>query len=75
MKIIDANSGREVKVGAEFENINGRHQLLAVQERLLSAEATFVTVDEEGVQLVMVPLQVRWTHPSFFLQKVGFIPS
>lgn len=75
MRIIDANSGAEVAVGDEFENVHGRHQLLSVQEKLLSAEATFVTVDEEGVQLVMVPLQVRWTHPSFFGRKVAFIPS
>lgn len=75
MRIIDANTGTEVKVGTEFTNVNGRHQLISVREKLLSAEATFVTVDDEGVQLVMVPLQVRYMHPSFFLQKVGFIPS
>lgn len=24
---------------------------------------------------IEVPLQVRWTHPKYFLQHVGFIPS
>ena len=77
MRIIDVNTGNEVKVGGTFYNVNGYHQLLAVDERLFTASATFVSQQtaRHAPELVNIPLQVRFTHPNFFLQKVGFIPS
>lgn len=77
MRIIDANTGIEVKVGDEFENVNGVHQLLSVEEGFFSAEATFLTQEHRHAEpaLVTVPLQVRYTHPKFFGRKVGFILS
>lgn len=84
MRIIDANTGTEPKVGDTFVNVVGRHTLLRVREGLLSAKALFritYAPDERDPLLRgrtverWVPLQVRYTHPSFFLQKVAFIPS
>lgn len=84
MKIIDANTGFAPKVGDTFVNVVGRHTLLDVEEGLLSARALFrTTYRSEGgdatlwgrTREIWIPLQVRYTHPGFFLQKVGFIPS
>lgn len=77
MRIIDANTGTEVKVGDSFENVNGCHQLLSVEERVFTARATFLSQEHRLAEprLVHVPLTVRYLHPGFFLQKVGFIPS
>ena len=77
MKIIDVNSGNEVKVGGTFYNVNGYHQLLSVEEHFFSASAMFVSqlTARHAPELVNVPLQVRFTHPSFFGRKVAFIPS
>lgn len=72
MKIIDANTGAQIQPGQTFENINGVQTLLQVKAGLLSARALFRL---ENGALVWVPLAVRYTHPSFFLQKVAFIPS
>ena len=71
MKVIDANTGTVAQVGEPFENINGRLTLLKLDEGWFSAKALF---DVNG-QRAWVPLVVRYTHPGFFLQKVGFIPS
>ncbi len=77
MRIIDANTGKEVRVGDTFENVNGAHQLLSVDEGLFNATASFVVQQSRrhAPELVCMPLQVRYTHPSFFLRKVAFIPS
>lgn len=77
MRIIDANTGTEVSVGDTFINVNGQHQLLAVDEGIWNAMATFMTqqTGRHAPELVHVPLQVRYLHPGFFLRKVGFIPS
>lgn len=74
MKVINVRDGQEVRVGERLlmPAIDGSHtRLLAVEERLFSAVGVF---DQDG-ELVRVPLQVRFTHPAFFLQKVAFIPS
>lgn len=66
--------GQEVQVGewlAAPAVEGSRTRLLWVEERLLSATGVF----EQDGELLRVPLQVRFTHPAFFLQKVGFIPS
>lgn len=77
VRIIDANTGKEVKVGDTFTNVNGIHQLLHVDENLFTATAAFLRQVHPRAEpeLVYVPLQVRYTHPSFFGRKVGFIPS
>jgi hypothetical protein len=71
MRIIDANTGTDVQLGVPFENIDGRITLLKLDEGLFNAKGLF---DVNGTK-AWVPLQVRFTHPGFFLQKVGFIPS
>lgn len=71
MRIIDANTGTEVIPGEVFWNINGRMTLLRVEEGTLSAKGLF----QWGQKKIWVPLKVRYTHPSFFLEKVAFIPS
>lgn len=71
MRIIDANTGTDVKRGQTFTNIVGTMTLLDVDEGFFKARALF---DLDGKQL-WVPLQVRFTHPGFFFQKIGFIPS
>lgn len=82
MRIIDANTGAEVKVGQTFTNIDGTHTLIKVREGLLKAEALLRTHSIGDPRFPSVPLGDRWvplvvryTHPGFFLQKVGFIPS
>jgi hypothetical protein len=76
MRIIDSNTGTEVRVGDTFENVHGRHRLVAVREGALRAEGRFVTSPGDGTHRdLWVPLTVRYTHPGFFLQKVAFIPS
>jgi hypothetical protein len=76
MKIIDANTGQEPEIGVPFNNINGTMVLLGVEEGLFSARGLFGhPCDNPNCPDVWVPLQVRYTHPGFFLQKVAFIPS
>ena len=71
MRIIDANTGADVRPGQTFRNVNGTNTLLRVKEGILSAKALFNT--ERGP--MWVPLTVRYMHPGFLFQKVGFIPS
>lgn len=79
VKIIDARMGAERKVGDEWTDEWLNKQLLAVEEDgLFKATAVMVQQTTTGLhepELVYVPLQVRYTHPSYFLQKVAFIPS
>jgi hypothetical protein len=84
MRIIDSNTGYEPKIGETFNNVVGRHTLLKVQEGLMTAKALFRVTYAAGsgdprldgtTRDVWVPLQVRYIHPAFFLQKVAFIPS
>lgn len=77
MRIIDARSGREVKVGETVAYPDGEwYRLLAVRERFLSADALVNAHGPDGkLRQQWVALAVRFTHPEFFLQKVGFFPS
>lgn len=76
MRIIDANTGHEAKIGVPFTNINGTLVLLEVKEGLFSAKGLFRhPCDNPRCKDQWVPLQVRYTHPGFMLQKVAFIPS
>jgi hypothetical protein len=71
MRIIDANTGIEPTIGKPFKNIEGEVTILKVREGIFSAQ---VLVDING-QRFWTPLKVRYLHPGFPFQKVGFIPS
>jgi hypothetical protein len=71
MRVIDANTGITVNVGDTFHNVDGVQTLLRVEERMFRAHGLF----RRNGSIQWVPLQVRYTHPGFFLQKVAFIPS
>jgi len=77
VRVIDANTGFEPKIGDTFTNVLGRHTLLNIQEGFTWARALLrTTYAGSGVTCdIWVPLRVRYTHPSFFLQKVAFLPS
>lgn len=82
MKIIDARSGREMKVGDTVRYPDGEWlRLEAVDPGLLSGKAIITSCDQNPMtgQMVTrtqeVPLAVRWFHPGFPFQHVGFIPS
>lgn len=70
--IIDANTGRKVQRGDRFRNVCGLIHVLDVRVGLFSGHA-ILSIDDGPPQ--RVPLMVRWTHPSFFLRRVAFIPS
>lgn len=71
MKVIDANTGAEVKIGEPFINVDGTHTLLAIDTGFCTARGLFRSKGHD----FWVDLQVRYTHPAFFMQKVAFIPS
>jgi hypothetical protein len=73
MRVIDAHSGREVKRGDVLWNGHDRnYQIITIEPGIFSARMRIAYSD--GKQ-AWIPLQVRWTHPSYFLQYVAFIPS
>lgn len=71
MKIIDANTGHHVKIGEPFDNIDGTVTVLQVEEGWLTARALFLVGDRKH----WAPLIVRFLHPGFMFQKVGFVNS
>lgn len=92
MKVIDARSGQEMRIGDTVRYHHGEQlTLVDVDEGLLSCSAMVehvfrdVTQIPPGVSSIMnaplvtkrsqIPLQIRLFHPSFFLQRVAFIPS
>jgi len=86
MKIIDARSGDELQVGTVVRYPQGEWTRLdrvmpGILGGMFSAKAqiTHVHVDYRSGALVertdIVPLAVRWMHPSFPGQHVAFIPS
>ena len=85
MKIIDARSGQEMQIGQTISYPGGESvTLLEVEPGIWSARARARTVSRDwsraadGPLVVREdwgPLQVRWTHPAFFLQHVAFFPS
>lgn len=87
MRVIDARSGQDMTIGATVRYGGGEQlTLLDIDEGLVSATAYVERVyldfsKEVGGEAPLItdrrqiPLQVRFTHPSFFLQKVAFIPS
>ncbi len=80
MKIIDARSGQELVPGSDvrYPVFNGEpdsdnYQLLEVKEGWLTASARIRRLRDGNTR--WTHLVVRFTHPSFFLQKVAFVPS
>lgn len=71
MRIIDANTGTEPRIGLPFQNIMGTVTVLRVKEGVFSAKAL---LDVNGHQY-WTPLTVRYMHPGFMFQKIGFINS
>lgn len=80
MRLIDANSGREVRVGVPFTNINGRLVIDEIEEGIFNARARYRVLQPASLLPLTndegwTPLHVRYTHPSFLFEKVAFIPS
>lgn len=76
MKIVDARTGKEVKPGQAFNSPAGYHYLIhELREHMFSAEVCATRASNRGIVQYWQPLVVRYTHPKYFLQKVGFIPS
>jgi hypothetical protein len=72
VKVIDANTGRELFAPMRFVNVMGIVDVDKIVPGLFRASAR-IRID--GGPWRWVPLQVRWTHPGFFLQHVAFLPS
>lgn len=82
MKVIDARSGQEMQVGGVVRYPDGEWlRLDGVEPGLFSAKAVITSSNRhyETGKLVTtqqaVPLVVRFLHPGFLFQHVGFIPS
>lgn len=89
MKVVDAFTGTQFEVDGKiptmFDEKNapvfrshegGLNMVMAVEPGywkgriLLRHTVRGILVKEQWV-----PLDIRWTHPHFFLQHVGFIPT
>lgn len=81
MKVIDARSGEVLTLGVPVAwNQQEWIRLDRVEPGLLKARAVITTkeANRHGIMLRRtreVDLQVRWTHPRYFLQHVAFVPS
>jgi len=75
LQVINAFDGHTYRVGESFP-IPGyatRARLLDVDDRFLSASALIQMPGEGSPRWSQ--LAVRFTHPSYFLQRVAFIPT
>jgi hypothetical protein len=83
MKVIDAHTGKEMVLGMTVKHDGVSRTLLQIEPGILSARAQVLMVyrdhSQPGGPMInrdeWVPLQVRWTHPMYFLQHVAFFPS
>jgi hypothetical protein len=82
VKVIDARSGQEMKIGDTVRYGQGEYvKLLDTDPGLFSASATLEIgyLDPRSNTLTKIvrqsPLTVRWLHPSFLFQHVAFINS
>ena len=83
MKVIDARSGEVLTPGQTVRYGDGGEWLRLddVEAGLFSAKArlTYRHQQPDGTFVLetnrLVPLTVRWLHPSFLFQHVAFIPS
>lgn len=77
MRVIDAHSGREVQVGDTIgipapDTKNAWFKVMEIERGILRARIRGIS-NVPTLDNTWLPLQVRWTHPSFFLQHVAFI--
>lgn len=81
LRIIDARSGDEPKIGETIKYPDGSgFELLEVDDRFFTARARVRSFwpahPDTGAELVSTtgwqPLTVRFTHPHFLFQRVAF---
>ena len=87
MRVIDARSGKDVRVnewilypagGSGVVCVNGQpcdpdsYRMRALRPGLISAEGDFEFADGRRIT---APLRVRFTHPAFMGQRVAFVSS
>lgn len=88
MKIIDARSGKEIKIGETIVYSDEEYvKLLDVVSGIFKANALvqrkYPLKYKTGIHTdvgfaenqIWIPLVVRFIHPKYFLQHVAFIPS
>lgn len=81
MKIIDSRSGQVMVIGDVARYPDGEFiRLIDFDAGLFSATADLeLGIADLGGRVVTirrtVPLTVRWFHPSFLLQHIGFIET
>lgn len=86
MKVIDAHSGDEIKVGytappwrtheldgSVSVDRSGQYTVLSIEPGFFSASMTVRMLADGSTK--KLPLMVRWLHPGFLLQHVAFVPS
>lgn len=72
MRTIDARTGRDVREGDTLGHDDAAYRVLTITPGVFQA---FMLVERSDGSRQVVPLVVRWMHPSFFGQHVGFVPS
>jgi hypothetical protein len=81
MKVVDARSGEAMNVGDTVRWGGGEWlRLESVTPGFFSASAIITTCEQDMNRRLVtrtqkVPLIVRWMHPGFPFQHVGFLPS
>lgn len=76
MRIIDARSGSDVAVGSMVNYGRGVWwKMLDLKKGLFTAHALIENHDADKTWTQWVPLQIRFTHPRFFLQRIAFVPT
>ncbi len=72
MKVIDANTGQELRVGQTFKNVNGVRTVLKITTGL---KPVLTIKRHELGDVIEQPLIVRYMHPSYLFQRVAFLNS
>ena len=73
MRVIDAFTGRDVKVGNTIPSPDGgTWKLLHVEDAGLWMASALI---ERNQDVRRVPLAVRFMHPDFLFQRVAFVNS
>jgi hypothetical protein len=81
MKIVDAFTGRVLHVGDVVPSPGGKPwKLLDTRDAFFRAWALVSEIPDMGTGASepgprWTELQVRFTHPRYFLQRVVFVPS
>ena len=82
MRIVDARSGKEMKLGDRVDYGDGEWlKLVDADVGLFSGEAFLERCyrhypsNKLVTDRIQTPLTVRWMHPSFMFRQVAFIPS